>query len=316
MQAKPEMLLPQLRLLLMIILLGAPLSAAPTRIILDADTGNEMDDLYAIVRAVRSPELDVVALNSAHFNNPQLVTDERWHIYPTRDIDTVEISQRLNERLLRLMKREKIPHPRGCDRMLGFAWGPPKRHPGPPSPAVDFLIREALALPEGEKLDVVLIGAVTNVAAALHKEPMIAAKLRCHILSMRYDAECQVWNKNSFNARNDLNGLDLLLEQPDLELRVMPDNVAAALTFRREATLERLDPDDELEGLLRGRWNEVSAGDDWIMWDLALIEALINPSLTDVQIVPAPPENGGRLIQVDHAIDAVAMEQAFWKSLD
>jgi len=306
---------PPLQLLALAVLVTAA-SAAPTRIILDADTGNEMDDLYAIVRAVRSPELEVAALYSAHFNNVQLLTDDKWHIYPTEDIDTVAISQRINEHLLRLMGREEIPHPRGCDRMLGFAWGPPKRAPGPPSPAIDHLIREARALPEGEKLDVVVLGAVTNVAAALHKAPAIAPRLRCHIISMRYDTERGVWNKNSFNARNDLNGLDLLLARRDLELRVMPGNVSAALKFQRRVALERLDPEVELEAFLRKRWDQVSAGREWIMWDLALVEALIDPSLATTRTVPAPPENGGRPLEVYHSIDAAAMERAFWESLD
>lgn len=50
----------------LLVLFGATLlaAAAPTRILIDADTANEVDDAFAIVRAVIEPSFDVVGLNS------------------------------------------------------------------------------------------------------------------------------------------------------------------------------------------------------------------------------------------------------------
>lgn len=42
---------------------------------IDADTGNEMDDLYAITYLLGLSDKDVIALSAAHFNNPDLLTD-------------------------------------------------------------------------------------------------------------------------------------------------------------------------------------------------------------------------------------------------
>ena len=57
-------------------LLGAALPAPaatppePTvTVVLDSDSANEIDDLYAITRALLSPKLRVVALSSAQWHN-------------------------------------------------------------------------------------------------------------------------------------------------------------------------------------------------------------------------------------------------------
>jgi purine nucleosidase len=85
---------------------------------LDADTGNETDDVYAIVRLLAEPSVDVVGLSSAHFNNADLVAFDKWNQYPTKGIKTVAISQQLNEEILWAMHKESIPHPLGADRQI------------------------------------------------------------------------------------------------------------------------------------------------------------------------------------------------------
>ncbi|NBC03663.1 MAG: nucleoside hydrolase [Bacteroidetes bacterium] len=282
--------------------------------ILDADTGNELDDLYAIVRAVIDEEVTVTALTSAHFNNPQLVTDSLWHIYPTENINTVQISQDINENLLETLGRTEIPHPIGADRMVGYAWGYYEGAQVPESEATDFIIERAREHSPSEKLNVVTVGAVTNVAAALLQEPSIAENIRLFSLLMRYDEEYNAWNKNSFNARNDINGLDLILDNEQLELYIIPGNVSRTLTFQREETLERLSEwEHPTVNILERRWDEVSAGDSWIMWDLALVEAIIHPEWATFESVAAPPENGSREIYMISDIDEDQMRNEFWR---
>jgi len=285
--------------------------------ILDADTGNELDDLYAIVRAVIDEEVTVTALTSAHFNNPQLVTDSLWHIYPTENINTVQISQDINENLLETLGRTEIPHPIGADRMVGYAWGYYEGAQVPESEATDFIIERAREHSPSEKLNVVTVGAVTNVAAALLQEPSIAENIRLFSLLMRYDEEYNAWNKNSFNARNDINGLDLILDNEQLELYIIPGNVSRTLTFQREETLERLSEwEHPTVDILERRWDEVSAGDSWIMWDLALVEAIIHPEWATFESVAAPPENGSREIYMISDIDEDQMRNEFWRLMN
>lgn len=285
--------------------------------ILDADTGNELDDLYAIVRAVIDEEVTVTALTSAHFNNPQLVTDSLWHIYPTKNINTIQISQDINENLLETLGRTDIPYPIGADKMVGYAWGYYEGAQVPESSATDYIIERAREHSPNQKLNVVTVGAVTNVAAALLQDPSIAENIRLFALSMRYNEEYNAWDKNSFNARNDINGLDLILNNEDLEFYVIPGNVSRTLTFQRQETLERLQQwDHPTVDILAQRWDEVSAGDSWIMWDLALVEAIIHPEWATFETVSAPPENGGREIVMISDIDEDQMRNEFWRLMD
>jgi purine nucleosidase len=285
-------------------------------VVIDADTGNEMDDLYAIVRGLLAEGGPVAGLTSAHFNNPQLLTDSLWHIYPTEGIQTMAISQQLNEVILTGMGRLDLPHPRGCDRMVGYAWGYYEGAPIPESPAVDFLIEQARRASPEAKLNVWVLGPATNLAAALRRAPELSTHVRAYLLGMRYDPQQQGWDKNEFNARNDLNALDLLLSDSALELIVMPANTAQALTFDHAEALQQLDRyDHPTAQLLRRRWAEVDAGASWVMWDLALVSAALHPEWAELETVPAPPENGRRSIGVYTAIDAAAMRRDFWRVL-
>lgn len=131
---------------------GLHLSAAqtdaqrkPIRIILDADTANEIDDLFALARALMEPSFQVEGINSA-----------QWHTQGGAPRDTVGPSQELNEKLLRVMNRQDVPHPIGSNLPLVSAQRPQ------PSDAARHIIRKALATPEGEKLIVAILGPCTG----------------------------------------------------------------------------------------------------------------------------------------------------------
>ncbi|MDF9796596.1 purine nucleosidase [Catalinimonas alkaloidigena] len=290
---------------------------AQREVIIDADTGNEMDDLYAIVMAILSEDMEVIGLSSAHFNNAQLLTDSLWHIYPTKNINTLEISQQLNEELLQALGREDIPHPKGASQMLGYAWGYYEGAPIPASPASDFIIEQAKLATEGEKLAILCLGAVTNVATALELAPEIADKISVHLLGMQYNVEEGIWNKNEFNVRNDLNAMDQLLTNEALELHVMPASTSSTLKFSHQKSLEKLARmEHPVNKILARRWAEVSAGAQWTMWDLALVEAMIYPTTAELEERLAPAENGGRPVQTYVSIKPKKMEAYFWEILE
>ncbi len=90
---------------------------------LDADTGNEMDDLYAIAHLVKSDKIQLIGLSSAHFNNVDLNVFEMWNAYETATLNPVEESQSLNKEILATLDRMDITHPLGADRQIGSAWG-------------------------------------------------------------------------------------------------------------------------------------------------------------------------------------------------
>src|SRR5215204_3695077 len=85
--------------------------AAPVTVVIDADTANEIDDLYAIVRALLEPRFRVVGLSSAQWNH---------RLSPP---DTVLRSQEINQDLVRLLNRRDLPVPLGAEMIMGKPWG-------------------------------------------------------------------------------------------------------------------------------------------------------------------------------------------------
>lgn len=302
-----------LNLLLVSLFLSTSLFAQKQKVWLDADTGNEMDDLYAIVRLLRAPDIEVLGLSSAHFNNADLLVFEKWNGYDTKGLKTAAESQRLNEQILRAMDLLNIPHPMGADRQIGRAWGGEEPRD---SPAAEAIISAARSMSPGEKLHVLTLGALTNIASALILAPDILPKVRCYALGARYDAKTKAWGKNEFNIRNDLNAFDYLLNLEGCDFVVMPVGTALPLQFDREETYRRLDESNATEKILANRWREhFPTNNTWVMWDLALVEAYLRPDLATLKKVKTPRENRRRKIEAYVDIDEKAMAEDFWKRL-
>jgi len=279
---------------------------------LDSDTGNEMDDLYAIVYLLKDPQVNIVGLSSAHFNNADMLVGDKWHYYPTKNINTVQLSQDLNEQLLRLTSRTNIPHPLGSRGTIGHSWG--GKEPVI-SDAEKGIIAAVHQLKDGERLDVLCIGAASNIASAIQLDTTIIPKVRVYVLAARYFSDRKVWDKSEFNVRNDLNAFDLLLNCKGLDLIVMPINTAIALRFNRAVCRNNLKDKGKLGELLYNRWDFVEAKEIWVMWDLALVMAYLDPAKAEKIQADVPPENGPREISVYKTIDAKAMEQDFWNRM-
>lgn len=284
---------------------------AQQKVWLDADTGNEMDDLYAIAHLVKSDKIDLIGISSAHFNNADLNVFEKWNAYDTETLKPVEESQRLNEEILSALDRMDIPHPLGADRQIGRAWG--QQDPRD-SPAAQAIITAAREMKDDEKLDILTLGAMTNAATALMLAPDIKDKIRLYSLGSWYTPETKAWNKSEFNIRCDLNAFDYLLNLEGLDFTIMTTTTSFALKFDRDETYDRLDESVEIERILADRWRIQNPQDKTrVMWDLALVEAYLHPEWSTVATVLAPPENTQRLVKVYVDIDADQMRNEFWR---
>jgi purine nucleosidase len=290
------------------------LTAQKQKVWFDTDMGNEMDDIFALSRLLMETEkYDIVGVSSAHFNNADLVVFEKWNQYPTKGINTVKISQEENEKLLQAFGMMKISHPMGSDRQMGRSWG---EYTPRPSDMTKQLIQVVQALPEGEKLDVIFIGAATNIASAIAIEPNIAKKLRLFCMGGKYDAKEKIWNKDEFNVRGDLNAVNYLFNNQNIEWYIMPVETCVVLTFDREDTYARLDSKYPIENLLKQRWIESNPDDKTrIIWDLAAVEAYLSPELAKVKSVKTPPENHQHKVNVYVKIERQAMFDKFWNTL-
>jgi purine nucleosidase len=294
------------------VLAAGPATSAdePVRVIVDADTANEIDDLYAIVRALIAPEFRVEGVTSAHWTRS------------TEPNDTVHQSQELNEQILDAMGlRGSIPHPVGADRSMPDPATPVD------SPAARLIIERAHAGGPDDPLIVFALGACTNLASALLLDPSIEPKVVFAFIDGDYNEGR--WGPGIFNWKNDIHAVKAIFES-EVEYLHMP-----ARSVSVEMVLTKNDVDEHLKGkggvwdLLVERWEtfpRTARSESKVMWDIALIEAFLRPGLASPVVVGAPiihdaetveqsPENPRR-VTVFEAIDAEGMERDFWEAID
>jgi inosine-uridine nucleoside N-ribohydrolase len=285
------------------------LFAQKQKVWIDADTGNETDDVYAIVRLLNDTTIKLIGLSSAHFNNPDLLAFKKWNQYNTIGINTVAISQLLNEEILRLSYKLNLAHPLGADRQTGRAWG---GYEPRVSKASAGIIDAVKMLKPGEKLDVICLGALTNIASAIELDTSIAPRLRCFLLGARYYSGEKYWDKNEFNIRNDLNAFDYLLNNSGVDLTIMPITTAAGYRFERDALYAEFEGRSPVLNYMKKRWQETNPDDKVrTLWDVAMAEAYLKPSLVKIESALTPPENTPRYIRVYTKIDEQSLKEDF-----
>ncbi len=146
---------------LLVCLLFGSLVAKPIPVLLDTDIGTDIDDAYALVQVLRSPELELLGVT-------------------TVSGDAVARA-RLAAKLLSVAGRSDVPvyaglstatqYMKQVEWAAGFA--SPNLHE---SGGVEFL-REQINARPGE-ITLIAVGELTNVAALLESEPGIGKKLK------------------------------------------------------------------------------------------------------------------------------------------
>ena len=147
--------------LLNAVLMAAGRAADPIPVILDTDIGGDIDDAYALVQVLRSPELKLLGVT-------------------TISGDAV-MRARLAAKLLMVANRPEIPVHAGQSspgQYLGHTvWA--KDYSSPTlhlSGAVEFMRGQINARPG--QITIIAVGELTNVAALLQSEPGIGAKIK------------------------------------------------------------------------------------------------------------------------------------------
>jgi len=136
----------------------------PIPVILDTDIGDDIDDTWALVLALRSPELDV-KLVVTDFGN----TEQRARIVAR----VLELAGRTDIPIGIGIKENDDPGPQ-AEWVKGYDLA---KYPGRVlRDGVQALIDTAMASPE--PMTLIAIGPPPNLKAALEREPRIAGKLR------------------------------------------------------------------------------------------------------------------------------------------
>lgn len=269
-------------------------------VIIDADTGNEVDDLYAIVRGLIEPSWEVIGLNAT-----------QWQVSHWAVEKSMEESYRLNDILISYLNMDgKVQSNRGAAARL-YDWG----NKSQTSKASNFIMNEALKM-EGDKINVIALGALTNVASAILDNPAITDKIRLYWLGSRFDFDENIMTNVDFNSVMDIQAVDVILNS-EVELHIIPGNVSGKMVFYWEETEERFRGKHDLLDFLLDRWyNHMDAGiKKRTIWDLALIQAITLPEYATEVKVKTPKGKGNREIWMYKDIDADKMKEEFYTTV-
>ena len=170
-----------------------PPAGRPVKMVLDTDTYNEIDDQFAVVYALISPELDVQAIYAAPFKNAR----------STSPGDGMEKSYEEIGRILSRLDRSS----------QGFAFRGSTHYLDPKkpemSPATRDLIQRAKKSSPENPLYVAAVGCITNVSNAILLEPSIIR----NIVVVWLGGNGLNWpHQREFNYRQDLNASRVLFD--------------------------------------------------------------------------------------------------------
>ena len=279
---------------------GKDYSASNKRqIILDADTGNEVDDLFAVGRALIEPSWQVTALNATQWQNSLWTMPE-----------TMENSHRLNQMIAGHLDVKVHLRRGGVNRM--FDWGDQAQH----SAAAYEIIKQAKSFNGPGKLTVIALGALTNIGSALFIDPSIAGKLEVYWLGTEYDFDKGTMKTLDFNPMMDQQALHVVLNSA-VDLHIIPVNVAGKLSFEYDRWYKRFHQVHPFTDFLLARWDQHLDGGRKLrtIWDLALIQAMIHPKMATKTTIRSSKEFGDRPIHYYREINAEAMRADFEKQL-
>jgi len=253
-------------------------------IIIDSGTGSDPGQLFAIARALIATELEVKGLVSS-----------QWNFHPSGNPNSVQVSDALHNTLLEHMKMTSIQVLTG--ERQPFLLNPDKNREI--SEAAAFYIQEAHKAKKNEKINIVVFGALTNLASAIHKDPSIVHHIRLYYCGLRYDQKMKVWNKNETNVRYDLDALDLLLNTNELEMNILPADLSEKFEIKRVEINRMLVGKGEPWNFLLSRiQGSYTSQNPLILKEVGMIESLINPKYRKISTVNTPPENYRRKLSV------------------
>jgi inosine-uridine nucleoside N-ribohydrolase len=244
------------------------------RMVLDTDAFNEIDDQFAIVQALLSPDkVTVEALYAAPFSNQRADNPARG----------MELSfEEINRLLERLGMQGTVPVLKGVTSYVGAA------KEAREAEAVDHLIAAARGASPQSPLYVVAIAAISNIASALLKAPDIIDR----IVVIWLGGHALNWPDTlEFNLRQDIGGAQILLDS-GVPLVLIP---CKGITTHLRSTVPEIEryvePCGDIGAFLSLRFKEYSSehkGWSKEIWDMAAVGWLLHPESMHSGLTPAP----------------------------
>jgi len=248
----------------------------PTRVVLDCDTANEVDDQFAIAHALGLPEgtLDVRGVISVH--------NTTAHGTGSRDMYQEEA-----ERVAALCG-SNVPCVPGAEHPME------SREEPVPSAGLEFLVEEARKRP----LTIIATGPATDVASLLLAEPESRENVRIVWLGGFGDeATYRLWHSRmgELNGRADISAWRMLLEGPSNLLHVPTWPAPAKIlvdpaSFAGELRALGRPIASYLAEILQ-LWSAEHGGQPGggkELWDLACVAAVADPAAVKAEPLAVP----------------------------
>lgn len=237
------------------------------RLIIDSDAANEIDDLYAISLALMSPDrFDIAGFNATHF----AASESAGPDCILRSYEAIQTLQKLA----------------GTDYPIKLG-AHPMQYSGiaQDGEAVDFIIDEAHKASEDNPLWVLALGAATNPASAILKDPSIIPNIR-YIFHARNEHN---WpdRTDQYNVVGDVPAAAALLRSG---VPLVWFDTGTHVTRSYTETAERIAPLGKLGKYLhdyRDRSESFKSSDKGF-FDLADVAWMIQPEICDTEIVDVP----------------------------
>ncbi len=244
------------------------------RMVLDTDTYNEIDDQFAVVHALLSPNrLAVEAIYAAPFFND-------------RSSGPADGMEKSYEEILRLLDRLDVSPEnfvfKGATEYISDYSQPCQ------SEAVTDLIERAMKADDDDPLYVVAIAAITNIAAAILIQPEIINK----IVVVWLGGHALHWpNTKEFNLKQDVMGAQLLFNCGVPVVHIP----CAGVTTHLHTTVPELAAYVKGQGEIGDYLFETvcdyrTEHRAWskVIWDIAAIAYLLNPTWVPTDIIHSP----------------------------
>jgi len=251
-----------------------PPSDGKVRMVLDTDTYNEIDDQFALVYTLLSGDrLDLEAVYAAPFLNNRSESAE----------DGMEKSY---EEILRILDKMDVSAEglayRGSKNFLQSVDQPEE------SDAVDDMIQRAMQSSADDPLYVVAVGAITNVASAILKQPEIIE----NIVVIWLGGDAPMWsNRPEFNLQQDVLSASVVMDSgvPFVQVPCLP--VASHLMTTTSEMEVYVNGKGAIGDYLYEIFEDYSGGKyaySKVIWDMAAVAYLLDPRWTNTETIHSP----------------------------
>jgi purine nucleosidase len=244
------------------------------RMVLDTDTYNEIDDQFAVVYALLSPNrLKVEAIYAAPFHNK-------------RSSGPADGMEKSYQEILRLLSKMDMS-PNGLVFRGSADYLKDTNRPHRSEAAMDLIDRAMKT--DVTPLYVAAIGAVTNIASAILIEPEITK----HIVVLWLGGNPFYWpnNQGAFNLVQDLNSSRLIFDCGVPLVHIPCFGVTSHLLTTMPEIERYVEGQGAIGDYLAKIFREYHAEHfaySKVIWDISAIAYLINHQWVDTEIVHSP----------------------------